>query len=281
MGLASDDELIETLVLKGGNAIEIGYSDTIGNVTRPSLDLDFSIAGGDFEDSIDSIGDRIEKALSQMFSEFGYVLFDFRFSIKPKKVNEVTHDFWGGYKAEFKLISQESYDGFRGDAEKIRRNAISINPVGGSPKFEIEFSKFEHIEGSKVVDVNGYKIKVYTPEMIVFEKIRALCQQLTNYREMVPSFTPRARARDFYDIWLMMNSFEIDLEKNENLEMIRAIFAAKKVPLEFIKDLRSNKQLHFENWIDVRETLSVSEEVKDFDFYFEFVLSKFENLKFL
>ncbi len=279
-GLASDDDLIESLVLKGGNAIQIGYSDTIGKVSRPSLDLDFSIANGDFKDEIDSIEKRIKNVLTQTFAENGYVLFDFRFAIKPKKVNEETHDFWGGYKAEFKLIQQGKYDSFSGDSDRIRRNAISINRNNGSPKFEIEFSKHEYADQFKKVDVDGYTIKVYTPEMIVFEKVRALCQQLPEYADVVKSFNPRARARDFYDIWLIMTHFEIDLKKEDNLETIKSIFEAKKVPLDFLGNLSLNKELHLENWKDVKDTLSISEEIEDFDFYFEFVLSKFERLKF-
>lgn len=280
MGLASDDELIETLVLKGGNAIEIGYAETIGSVSRPSLDLDFSISGGDFKGSIDSVSQRMERALSQSFNENGFQLFDFKFFHKPRKASEETPEGWGGYMAEFKLISLELYESFRGDIDKVRRNAIPINPSGGSTRFEIDFSKSDYTEGSRTIDVNGYQIKVYTPEMIVFEKLRALCQQLPRYGEIIGGFVPRARARDFYDIWLIMENLNISLEKSENLELIRAIFSAKKVPLELINDLRTNKEIHMENWSDVRETLSVSERVGGFDFYFDFVLSRFENLKF-
>ena len=47
--LASDDQLIESIVLKGGNAIDIAYRDN-NSISRTSYDLDFSIEDGDFQD---------------------------------------------------------------------------------------------------------------------------------------------------------------------------------------------------------------------------------------
>jgi hypothetical protein len=41
-------------------------------------------------------------------------------------------------------------------------------------RFEIEFSKFEFVAQKKLIDEEGYKIYVYTPEMIVFEKLQSL-----------------------------------------------------------------------------------------------------------
>ena len=41
IGMFSDDDLMETLVLKGGNALDIVYEVA----QRASLDLDFSIEG--------------------------------------------------------------------------------------------------------------------------------------------------------------------------------------------------------------------------------------------
>ena len=43
IALASDDELMETLVLKGGNAIEILEKRHLITLSRASYDLDFSI----------------------------------------------------------------------------------------------------------------------------------------------------------------------------------------------------------------------------------------------
>jgi predicted nucleotidyltransferase component of viral defense system len=278
IALASDDQLVEDLVLKGGNAIDLAFKDVLGNVSRTSYDLDYSISGGDFKE-IDLIEKRILETLNQTFKEHGYIVLDYKFLIKPKQVNEATHDFWGGYKVTFKLIEEGVFESLKGDIEKVRRNTISVNP-NNSPKFELEFSKYEHVEGNKEYDYEGFKIRVYTPEMIVFEKLRALCQQLPEYEEIVPGFNPRARARDFYDIYLLIENFEINPETEENLQLISDIFSAKKVPLEFIAALRHNKEIHAENWIDVKSTVTASTDLEDFDYYFESTLSQFEKLKF-
>lgn len=40
-----------------------------------------------------------------------------------------------------------------------------------------------------------------------------------------------ARARDLYDIYVVLSSTDIDLTTKENIELLREIFAAKQVPL--------------------------------------------------
>jgi len=157
--------------------------------------------------------------------------------------------------------------------------AISLNP-NNSPTFEIEFSKYEFVEKKEKFNYNGFTIYIYTAEMIVFEKLRAICQQLNQYCEIVKSHSSRPRARDFYDIHLIMNLHDIKPDTETNKELIKNIFAAKKVPLEFIQKIRYEKSIHSDNWNSVMDTVSVSEELNNFDYYFNFVLQQFEPLKF-
>lgn len=280
IALASDDELMETLVLKGGNAIDLAYQQDNDTVSRTSYDLDYSIFDGDFAEDQQEISDRIEATLRQTFLENNFVVFDYKFLNKPKQISEELIDFWGGYKVEFKVIGKDSYDKNVGNNDKIRRASIPLNP-NHSPVFELEFSKFEHVEKKSKIDVDGYKIYVYTPEMIAFEKLRAICQQLPDYRAVIPSFSPRARARDFYDIHLILDLFPINPNTDENKELIANIFEAKKVPLAFIRKIRNNKALHQDNWHSVKDTISQMEKLEDFDFYFNFVLDVFEPVTFL
>lgn len=279
IALASDDQLMETLVLKGGNAIDLAYQPDNDIVSRTSYDLDYSIYDGDFTEDQASISSRIEATLRQTFLENDLVVFDYKFLNKPKQMNEKLIDFWGGYKVEFKVIDKEDHDKHIGNNDKIRRASIPLNP-NHSPVFELEFSKFEHVEKKSKIEVDGYKIYVYTPEMIVFEKLRAVCQQLPDYGAIIPSFSPRARARDFYDIHLIWDLFKIDPTTEENKELIENIFEAKRVPLSFIKQIRNNKTLHQDNWDLVKDTISQLEKVEDFDFYFNFVLDLFEPITF-
>jgi len=280
IALASDDDLVETIVLKGGNAIDLAYHSDLDFMSRTSFDLDYSIEDGDFTEDKADISKRIEATLTQTFLENGYIVIDYKFLKKPKITQEELADFWGGYKVEFKVINQQTYEKQGGNIEKIRRAAVVLNS-NNSPVFEIEFSKFEFVGKKNEIKIDGHKIYVYTPEMIVFEKLRAICQQIPEYEEVIKSFKPRARARDFYDIFLIMGIQKIDPETNENKELIQNIFLAKKVPIGFIKKIRANKNIHADNWQSVVDTVSPYEELKDFDYYFDFVLDQFETITFL
>lgn len=279
IALASDDELVETLVLKGGNAIDLAYRPSSERASRTSFDLDYSLVNGDFDEDEEIISNRIKKTLEQTFLENEYVVIDYKFLHRPKRMREDLADFWGGYKVDFKVVERKLYDNYKGNITQVRNRAISVNPLT-STVFKVEFSKFEYVGQKRPVDVDGYTIYVYTPEMIVFEKLRAICQQLPNYKEVISSFTPRARARDFYDIHLIMGMHEIDLELPDNLELIKNIFQAKKVPVGYIKNIRNNKTLHLDNWQDVMDTISPHDTIQDFHYYFNFVLINFENLTF-
>lgn len=279
IALASDDELVETLVLKGGNAIDLAYRPNNSTISRTSYDLDYSIDDGDFNEDENIISNRIEATLRQTYIENDYIVIDYKFLNKPKNIREEVADFWGGYKVEFKIVDKKIFDESNGNIDKLRKASITLNP-SSSPVFELEFSKFEHVGQKVAIDVDGFKIYVYTPEMIVFEKIRAICQQIPEYKDVIASFSPRARARDFYDIHLIMEMHNIDPSTNVNRELIQHIFQAKKVPTSFINKIKENKNIHVDNWQSVKDTISPYEELQDFDYYFDFVLQKFENITF-
>lgn len=275
IALASDDALSEAIVLKGGNAIDLAYSDQQGAVSRTSFDLDFSLTDGDFLEDLQAIKNRIEKTLVQTYAENGYVVLEYNFIPKPKTKPQ-TADFWGGYLVEFKVVEQRVFDQPAANPKAQRRDFIPLRP-NHSSKFQIEFSKFEYMgEGSKrPINVDGYTVYVYTPEMIVFEKVRAICQQLPQYAQIIPSHTPRARARDFYDIHLIMESQGVTCRSAERVALLQHIFDAKRVPLAFLQQMRSHKTLHRDDWDNVRATVSQTEEVQEFDFYFDYVMNAF------
>lgn len=277
IALASDDELVESIVLKGGNAIDLAYN--INSTSRTSYDLDYSIEDGVFNEDEDKIAERIKNTLEQTFSENDFIVIDYKFLIKPKNINPDVADFWGGYKVEFKIIDKKTHDENFGNVESIRRRTIALN-TNNSTVFELEFSKYEFVSQKKEVSVDGYKIYVYTPEMIVFEKVRAICQQIPEYGGIIPSFTPRARARDFYDIFYIMETHPISPGTKENIDLIENVFRAKKVPVHFIKKIRANKNIHLDDWKSVKDTVSAKESIQDFDFYFDFVLQEFEGITF-
>lgn len=278
IALASDDALSEAIVLKGGNAIDLAYSDQQGAVSRTSFDLDFSLTDGDFLEDLQAIKSRIKRTLVQTYAENGYVVLEYNFVIKPKTKPQIA-GFWGGYLVEFKVVEQRVFDQATANPKTQRRDFIPLRP-NNSSKFQIEFSKFEYMgEGSKrPIKVDGYTVYVYTAEMIVFEKVRAICQQLPQYAGIIPSHTPRARARDFYDIHLIMQSQGVNASSAESRALLQHIFAAKRVPLAFLQEMVNNKAIHRDDWDNVRATVSQTEEVQNFNFYFDYVINTFGGL---
>jgi predicted nucleotidyltransferase component of viral defense system len=262
--LYRDDWLYNQLVLKGGNALSMIYK--VG--MRTSLDLDFSISG-DFTD-IKEISDRIEKALKRTFSEQKLVVFDFSFNPKPK---DTKTDWWGGYQAEFKLISEDNAEKLDYNIDQLRRQSFPVDAGSQRRKYTIEISKYEYIDGSQIKKYEGVDILVYSPLLLAVEKLRALLQQHPGYRQ-ISTDAKRSRAGDLYDIWAICDYFVIDLAAH--LEVVQAVFNAKKVSMELLGDFEALRSLHLASWSDVE--LSVSEEIESFDFYFEFVSKAAQDL---
>lgn len=257
VALFSDDALLEELVLKGGNAISLIYG--FGN--RASLDLDFSLEN-DFADVADAER-RIFKALEQRFSQVGLTVFDTKFGARPRNADEGSR--WGGYQFEFKLIAKSKEAELQGNLEAIRRQALVVGP-DQQRIFTVDLSKHEFCGGKVERELNNYTIYVYTPEMIVIEKLRAICQQMPGY-PLNPA--KRGRARDFYDIHLLVTATGIDLTTSENLTLLRNIFQAKDVPLDLLGSIREDHENHRIDWPSVRD--SVSPRLGEFDYYLDFV----------
>jgi hypothetical protein len=114
---------MKTLVLKGGNALDIVYKIT----PRALIDLDFSIESE--LDSIDEFVDRLSKSLEKNFGENGYIVFDIVIMEKPKQNNPNTPKFWGGYQLEFKIISKDDYAKHQKNIEALRKNALVVGPL--------------------------------------------------------------------------------------------------------------------------------------------------------
>jgi predicted nucleotidyltransferase component of viral defense system len=279
ISLVQDDDLMETLVLKGGNALSLGY----GLSERASYDLDFSMEN-DFEDEIEIIQSRLKKAVEAGFISYDYVVLDFKIIEKPKTIRPELAPFWGGYFLEFKLITKKEFDKLGGDIEKVRRNAISISPDNSS-KFTVDISKFEFVGEHRVLkEIDGVSFYVYAPELIVFEKVRALAQKLPEYQTDIllakNSYKDedRARPRDFFDIHAILTNYEVDITSPAAKEVLYHVFQAKRVPLDYIKRIRSMKDVHKAAYDSVKDTLSHAEKDLGFDFYFNYFMERFENI---
>ena len=265
--LFSDDVLLDQLVLKGGNAISLVH----GISPRDSLDLDFSLET-DFE-NVEDILTRMERALASRFSLVGLIPFDVKLASKPAEQREDQPSWWGGYELEFKLIEETCHQSFGSDLERLRREAFVVGP-NQQRVFRVDFSKYEYTTGKVRKEIDSYTIYVYTPAMIAIEKLRAVCQQMEDYART--GKTKRPRARDFFDIFIIVSKRGVRLASPENLELIRVIFATKHVPTSLLGKLAQQREYHRLDWPNVRTT--VAEPLKEFDFYFDFVLQEVEAL---
>jgi hypothetical protein len=266
MAMVSDDELMEIFVLKGGNALNLIYNIT----SRASIDLDFSI-DKDFDgEQLDDVRQKIEKNLKKVFSENGYEAFDVTLVPKPEIAGADMPEWWGGYELAFKIVPSEEYQQRAGNIADLRRNAEIVGP-NNKRKFTIDISKFEFCLGKTQREIKGYAIYVYTPAMIAFEKLRAICQQTKEYADQIGKSHHEGRARDFFDIYTIINALGVDLMSPENIQLCKNIFSAKEVPLSLIGKIRDYKEQHRADFPIVQQTIRPGVKIRDFDFYFDYV----------
>lgn len=273
----ANDYLFDRLVFKGGNALSLIY----GISERASFDLDFSIPGQFAADEMPEIEAQLKQTLESQFRQAGYEVFDFEFTEKPHKISKDVKDFWGGYAVAFKIIELKKYLQHKSNLEQMRRNAVAIGKKG-STKIDIDISKYEVCDGKQEEELNGCTIYVYSPAMLVLEKLRAICQQTKAYQQVISTHKPRARARDFYDIHLLMGHCQIDLDSAANQHLMKQIFDAKRARL-CLSDLEASKELHRADFVSLRDTLpaQAAAGLQDFDFYFDFVCQHFGHLETL
>jgi len=274
IAMFSDDDLMEVLVLKGGNALDIAY----GQAGRASYDIDFSMAKEFRPEELASVSAKIENALRSTFHERGYEVFDMAFAERPKVIRTALKDFWGGYQVEFKAIKANEHAELAGDIEAMRRQAAVVGPRD-TRKLKIDISKFECCDLKRACDVDGFTVYVYAPELFVIEKLRAICQQMPEYGPLIGISKASARARDFFDIYTALEHFDVDLGTPENAALLKAVFDAKRVPLQLLGRIGDYREYHRPDFVSVEATVKPSTELKSFDFYFDYVLRLCEGLQ--
>jgi len=276
--LFSDDELMDRLVLKGGSALDLVYAYPSG---RASIDIDLSMETDFSPSALPEITTKIEKLLQNAFNEKGYQVIDFGLKPRPSKKRAGIPDFWGGYEIGFKLVSRQSYFRFQTDPRQLR---MQSEILGWKMKrnFRIEISKHEYCGEKKDYELDGYAIRVYSPAMIVAEKLRAICQQLPAYPYTGRSKRPRAR--DFYDIYLVQeHEPEIKWSGKEFRDLLQKVFAAKGVELKLLSAVERPevRAFHSTDFPAVKATvdLKAGHHLQKFDFYFDYVTGFIARLK--
>lgn len=276
IAIFSDDELMNRLVLKGGNALDIAYAMS----SRASIDLDFSMSDQFSPEEIVEVERRFKETLDQTFGPIGYTVFDFTFEERPSETTPDMADFWGGYRIEFKIIRTKKYKELGDHPASRRRLAEEVAP-SGSKKLRIEISKFEYCESKMQTELDDFTIYVYTPQLIVVEKLRSICQQMPEYGEIVKSQSQSPRPKDFLDIWATIEHFRVDLSAEQSGQLVRRSFEAKKVPLTLISKIPESRAYHAAAFDAVKDTVYSGIDLQDFDFYFDYVVRQCEKLKAL
>lgn len=263
VAMFADDVLLKRLALKGGNALDI----VLGLGGRVSKDVDFSIQG-DFED-LEDTKRRAEAAIRDRFAAAGYEVFDFQFEQKPVRRRPNMPVEWGGYDIMFKVIKKERLAEV--DPHRPERKFTLAEDVGpGSEKtLTIQISHHEYTTGSVTRDLDHHRVVVYTPAMIAAEKLRAICQQMPEYKMYS---NPAPRSGDFYDIQRICEVGGVKLNTPENRELLAHMFEAKLVPLELLDRIDGHRDFHEQNWPEVMSTSREKLTAADFHYYFDYVL---------
>lgn len=264
--LVSDDELMDRLRFKGGNALELVYRIA----ERASLDLDFSIQGKFDDNELESIKARIEERIVQQFKENEYIALDINMKKRPSSVKPELADFWGGYVIEFKIIEANKFDRLKNDLSAVRRNTLQVGK-DNSTVLKVEISSYEFCPYPEETKLNGYTVHVYSLPLIAIEKLRAICQQLKDYKQIVFTAQRTPRARDFFDIYVICEKCKVDLYQAVNLQLVPHVFLAKKVPIEYLSKMEEDREYHRIDYPSLVSSLKSGVEQMEFDFYFDYV----------
>ncbi len=273
--LFADDELMDLFVLKGGNALEIAYEFH----SRASKDVDVSMEE-DFHEhnlTLDKVEEKIKKAFKRIFSSSEYTPFDFEIQKKPNKKKHGELPTWGGYCLLFKVIEKTKYSEDPNKLELIRKMALPLGKKGGT-KFSVDISRFEYTKDKEEIEFEDIDIYVYTPLMIINEKLRAICQQMNEYTS---SGDRKPRPKDFFDIYVIFQkipNIEERFLEDENLLQLREIFNIKDVPMSLLNNIKNTYAFHLTDYPSLKDTVGQGLELKEFEFYFNYVIEKIRSL---
>lgn len=277
ISLFSDNDLMEKFVLKGGSALNIAY----GLKDRASIDIDVSMSGDFDVEFLSDVKNRLEQSLVRTFNDYNYYVFDVNLTPKPLRLSDNLKDFWGGYCLTFKIIEPSKYKSLSGNLDAMRRDAIVVGD-NNKRTFKVDISKYEYCAAKEEKEVEGYTVYVYTPLAVVYEKLRAICQQMDEYIKIVPT-NRKARARDFFDIYNIMEKWitPIQFSDPNNLKTLEEIFAIKKVPLKFLGDIENEREFHRDDFNSLKQIVDAGTDLKDYDYYFDYVVEKTKALQSL
>ncbi len=273
VALVSDEYLMDKLVLKGGTCLEFAYKLH----HRASKDIDFSIEDEFSPVALKELSEKIRLQFLKQFSLINYHAFDVEIRNKPVKLPDNIK--MSGYELMFKLIPSALYNEIGDNIEALRNRAVPLGD-GDKKAFIIEISKFEYVKNRELKEIEGHKLYVYSPLLIICEKLRALCQKMKEYRGKAED-VDLPRARDFYDIYVVNeNLVNVDFKDVNNREVLRQVFQAKDVNLNLLTLLKDKRKIHEDDFRSVLQAdLRQKGRPEIFDYYFEYTLNLIADLE--
>jgi len=275
IALCSDDFLMNTLVLKGGSCIELAYRLS----ARASKDIDYSIDYSFTNKTLKEVLFIIKVCFENTFIPQGYYPFDIDIKDCPSYVEEFNK--MSGYVLTFKLTTKENQEKYIDNIELLRKTALPIGKKS-SKAFKIEISKHEFCDLKELKEIDGHTVFVYSPALVIFEKLRALCQAMKEYRILHKiEANDKPRSRDFYDIWLVNeNLAHLDFRDNNNRQILKQVFEAKDVSLDLLDKVRDKFHVHVKDFETVLQTeIFQKGVVQNFTYYFDYVLQIIDELE--
>ena len=254
------------LVLKGGSALESFYDHP-----RHSQDMDFSLSTLIDDKVLEKCKSRFFKILEEEFSSEGYIIFRERWDPRPpQRDNLESLPFWRGHQIYFDITEYKFYMQHKADKDK------TLTDPNNYKRVRIDLSEIEYTEPAVFKELpNGYMLKVYTPVMIVCEKLRAICQNTSEYLKRFGKEPNKSRMRDFYDIYIVNEKYKINWHDKDNLTILKEMFKVKDVDLSLLLLIKTNevKEIHDlpGEYSKLKDT--VRGEVKPFDFYYQYVVN--------
>jgi len=69
------------------------------------------------------------------------------------------------------------------------------------------------------------------------------------------------------------------LTADANRELLKGMFDAKRVPLRLLTRIRDHREFHRPDFASVKDTVKPNVRLRDFDFYFDYVVTLVESLQ--
>jgi len=250
-----DPILGKKLVLKGGSALRLLENDR----TRLSIDADFSVKKAITEERF---FERMEAALKKEFGSMGLDVIDFLAIRRPSRIKKGFPEWWGGWLCQFKLLETT----YRNLSKEDKRRRSIIPEGASSSKIELEISEHEYCGQKRRKQIKGVIVQGYSRELLILEKLRAICQQHIKYKFR----TRKHRSRDFYDIYRLCSNMDDELLQ-ECKKRLAPVFNAKKVPLELLKALWEKEFIEEQQQGFTQVVNTVRDNVYEFEVYLEHV----------